>query len=124
MTLDRTLAKEINGLNGDRSRDAKFALLAKIDAAAKDMSNPNIAGSFDKMLGKHGRAVVAICVASTLWTNKERLDNWQIKWAMQVLDEWKLKPMSGVERAVINDGLHPTRICEYAGAFINFTSEN
>ena len=41
-TLDRELAKEIRQANGDGSREAKFKLLARIRAAAKDMSSPDI----------------------------------------------------------------------------------
>lgn len=123
MKLDRTLAKEIKAANGDGGREAKFSLLRKIDEARKDMSTPEVMTQFNDMPRKHGRAVTAICVAATLWSRRDRLDGWRLKWAAEVLDLWTTKPPSGVSRAVIDDGLHPTRICEYAASFINFTTE-
>lgn len=121
--LDGTLAKEVKAMNGNNSREAKFALLKKIDAAVKDMSTPDIQTRFNEILGKHGRAVTAICVAATLFERRERLDDWGIRWAMDVLDCWTTKPMSGISRACIDDGIHPTRICEYAGSFIKLNTE-
>lgn len=38
MKLDRTLFKEVKALAGDGSREAKFALLRRIDAARTDLS--------------------------------------------------------------------------------------
>jgi len=126
MALDRTLVKEIKAANGDGSREAKFALLHKIDAAAKDMSTPEIRERFSEMLVRHGRAVTAICIAATLWIRRERLDDWQIPWAMEVLEHWTTKPKSetGIDRAYIDDQIHPTRICEYATSFIKCTTED
>ena len=123
-TLDRTLVKEIKAAIGDGSREAKFALLKKIDAAAEEMSTPEIRERFNEMLVKHGRAVTAICVAATIWERRDRLDDWRIDWATEVLELWTTKPASGVIRAYIRDDLHPTRICEYAYSFINLTSEH
>lgn len=122
-TLDRTLVKEIKAAIGDGSREAKFALLKKIDAAAEEMSTPEIRERFNEMLVKHGRAVTAICVAATIWERRDRLDDWRIDWATEVLELWTTKPASGVIRAYIHDDLHPTRICEYAYSFIKLTSE-
>lgn len=124
--LDRTLAKEIKAANGDGSREAKFSLLHRIDEAAKDFSTPDVIRDFDRLLAKHGRAVTAICIAATIWLRLERLDGWQFLWAQQVLEQWTTKPKTenGISRAYINDGLHPTRICEYAGQFIRLNSEN
>ena len=122
-TLDRTLVKEIKAAIGDGSREAKFALLKKIDAAAEEMSTPEIRERFNEMLVKHGRAVTAICVAATIWERRDRLDDWRIDWATEVLELWTTKPASGVIRAYIRDDLHPTRICEYAYSFIKLTSE-
>lgn len=123
MRVDRTLIKEIEDANGDRSRNAKFMLLRRIETAREEMSTPDITTMFGDMLRKHGRAVVAICVAATLRMREERLDGWRIDWATEVLAHWKTKPVSGIDRAVIDDRLHPTRICEYAGKFIQHTTE-
>lgn len=127
-TLDRTLSQEIKKANGDGSREAKFALLNKIRAAAKDMSTTAIRTQFDELSRKHGRAVTAICVASTIWMRKDRLEltGWRLRWTQEVLACWTTKPktIEGLHNAYINDGIHPTAILDYAASFINFTSED
>ena len=123
MTLDRTLAREIKAVNGDGSRQTKFQFLAKLDAAKKDLSTTSIRENFDSILKKHGRATVAICVAATLWLRRERMEHCQLHWALAVLDLWTNRSASNLDRAYIDDGLHPTRICEYAGPFIRLTTE-
>ena len=124
MKLDRTLEKEIKAANGDGSREAKFELLRKIKEAQKEFSTPKVITSFTEISRKHGRAVTAICVAATLWARRDRLEGWRLRWAELVLVLWTTKPaISGSDCAVINDGLHPTRICEYAASFINYTTE-
>jgi len=76
MKLDRTLFKEVKALAGNGSREAKFALLRRIDAARTDLSTPKARENFNACLSKHGRAVVAVCVAATLDARKDRLDCW------------------------------------------------
>ena len=125
MKLDRELTREIRKLVGDGSRDAKFAMLAKIDAANRELSTAAPRTDFSGILGRHGRAVVAVAVACTLRNRRERLDDWGINWALKVLD---LLPFvwtqSNVDRATIKDyALHPTAICTYAGDFIKLTTE-
>lgn len=123
MKLDGTLAKEIMKLNGNGSRESRFETLRLIQAAQRDLSKPDIRDRFTECLREHGRAVVAICVAVTLYTRKERIDNWGLLWALKVLDLWKNRGPQFIDRANITDGLHPTRICEYAGEFIRLTTE-
>lgn len=124
MTLDRTLVKDIKAAVGDGSRTARFSLLNRIERAA-EASSPGICKTFDALLREHGRAVMAICVAATLEARRERLEGWQIHWARTVLDLWTTHPTwSRYSRAVIHDGLHPTRICEYARPFIRCTTES
>lgn len=123
--LDRTLAREIETLVGDGSREAKFALLKRLDAAREDFSTPNILYNFGENLVKHGRAVTAICVAVTLDARRDRLDYWEWHWSLEII---RLLPanfnQNNLSRAYIDDDLHPTRICEYADSFINLTKEN
>ena len=123
MRLDRTLAKEIKALNGDGSREARFDTLRRVEAARKDLSTPEVRDRFNDCIRKHGRAVVAICVAATLYTRRERLDRWGLKWALEALECWTNRGQSFVDRSYIDDQLHPTRICEYAGSFIRATTE-
>lgn len=121
--LDKELAKEIRACNGNGSREAKFAFLAKLDAAKRDLSTPEVMRTFTVCVAKHGRAVVAICVAATLQERQKRLDRWKMEWAEEVLDLWTNRAASNVARGVINDGLHPSKIQVYAGQFIRLTEE-
>lgn len=123
MRLDRELAREIKALNGDGTREARFETLRRVKAAQADLSTTKVRDSFTDCLREHGRAVTAICVASTLYERRERLESWGIPWAIAVLDLWANRGPSFIERAAIRDGLHPTRICEYAGEFIELTTE-
>ena len=97
--------------------------MKKLDAANKDLSTTAVMDTFTDCLKKHGRGPVAICVAATLYLRRERLENWGLPWALAVLDLWTNRPPSYLSRANIDDGLHPTRICEYAGGFIEDTTE-
>ena len=123
MKLDSTLVREIKALNGDGTREARFETLRKVRAANKDLSRPEVRGSFNETLNAHGRAVVALCVASTLYLRRERLDGWGLLWALTVLDLWTNRGPQFIDMAIIDDCLHPTRICEYAGSFIRLTTE-
>ena len=124
MKLDRTLVRDIKSLIGNGSREAKFALLKRIDAAKKDLSTPQVRSTFNVCLRKHGRAVVAICVAATLDARKDRLDYWEWRWANDVLALLPKNITRGnLERAHIDDGIHPTAICDYAGSFIRLSVE-
>lgn len=125
MKLDRTLVNEIKAqANGDGSRDAKFAFIKKVRGASKMMSSPDVLyGKFDEAFKVYGRVPVAICVAATLYQRRKRLDNWKFGWAMAVLNLWTNRTAHGVEDAYIDDGIHPTKICDYAGSFIRLTTE-
>lgn len=125
MKLDRTLVSEIKKqANGDGSREAKFAFIEKVRGASKMMSSPDVMqGKFSEALSAYGRVPVAICVAATLHQRRDRLDNWKLDWASEVLSTWTNRTAHGIEDAYIDDGLHPTRICEYAGSLIKFTTE-
>lgn len=126
MKLDRVFANDIRReANGDGSREAKFAFMKRVEAANKALSAPEVSdGGFDSAIKEHGRIPVAICVAATLYNRRERLDRWGFSWAMEVLKLWTNRTPSGVDRATIMDEmLHPTRICGYAGDFIRLTIE-
>ena len=123
MKLDCTLAKEIRAVNGDGSREARFRFLKKLDAAKKDFSSVDVMETFGESLKRHGRAATAICVAVTLWERRERLEGWRLSWAKAVLNLWTNCSPSNYNRAYIDDGLHPSRICEYAASFIRMNTE-
>lgn len=124
MNLDRTLIREVKSLIGNGSREAKFAMLKRIDAAKKDLSTTKVRYTFTDCLREHGRAVVAVCVAATLDARKDRLDYWGWRWAHEVLSilPQNITP-ENLKRAHIDDGIHPTAICDYAGSLIRLTTE-
>lgn len=126
MKLDRELIREIRTTQGDGSREARFSLWNDIQDARDLLGDEAFEGPsrLNESLRLYGRAVTAIVVASTLWVRRERLDDWGLRWAMEVLALWTNRGPSFVERAAINDWFyHPTRICEYSGAFIRITTE-
>ena len=123
MKLDRTLVTEIKTAVGDGSRTAKFRLLARVSDACVDLSRADIRTEFGNVLRKHGRVPVVICVAATLDARKERLDYWQIGWAQEVLSLLPGWTQGNRDSAHIEDGIHPTAICDYAGNLIRCTSE-
>ena len=123
MKIDSTLAREIKAANGDGGREAKFSLLRRVKDANAALSTPGVRTNFNTAIKECGRVPVALCVAATLYARKERIDKWGLSWAMEVLKLWTNRPSSYIEIANIDDGLHPTRICEYAGSFIRLLTE-
>lgn len=125
MNLDRVLAREVKVLFGNGSREAKFTALKRIDAAKKDLSTTQVRNIFTDCLHKHGRAVIAVCVAVTLDVRKDRLDYWGWRWSHEILSLLPQNITQGnLERAYIDDGVHPTAICDYAGSLIRLTIES
>lgn len=126
MKLDRELAREIIKAQGDGGRDARFALWNDVQDAQDLMSDEAFEGPsrLNESLGKFGRAATALVIASTLYQRRERLDNWELPWALSVLELWTNRGRTFVERACIDDWFyHPTKICEYARSFIRVTTE-
>lgn len=123
MKLDSTLVREIREAVGDGSRAAKFRLLRRVSDACVDLSRADIRSTFNQVLREHGRVPVVICVAATLEARRERLDNWGMAWAREVLSLLPGWTPGNRERAHIEDGIHPTAICDYARDLIEFTIE-
>lgn len=122
--IDRQLAKEIAAMCGNGSREAEFALLAKLRAASASLSDHPSMQTINNSIRKHGRAAVAVCIAATLYKRRERLGRWQIEWADGALAAWRTKTPSHIEDVQIRDDrLHPTAICNYARSFIELTTE-
>jgi hypothetical protein len=123
MKLDKTFEKEITKIsNGNGSREAKFDFLKPAKEAAKELSTIKVAEIFNSTIKKYGRATVAICVAATVLQKEDRLDCATCQWARKVISLWKNRP-SDISCVAFSDGLHPTRIEEYAGDFIRLTTE-
>lgn len=121
--LDGEFVKELKKLNGDGSRDARFRTMEKALNAQRELSTPKVRDSFNGVLKKYGRAIVGICVASTIVHRDESLYGKERKWALEVLDIWKNRGSMATDRLYICDNLHPTRILEYAGDLIRYTTE-
>ena len=121
MKLDKTFSRELCQINGDGSREAKFAFLTPAKAAARELSTPSVASIFPSVVRKYGRSTVAVCLASTILGRQDRLLPSTVQWAREVMRLWTNRPQN-VCCVSIDDGLHPTRIEEYAGSFIRLTS--
>ena len=120
--LDQTFAKEIKKqANGDGSREAKFAFKKKVEEVARTLSTPKAAEVFNDCVNAYGRVPVAICVAETIIERRDRLEWRSYMWALEVM---KLYTNAANDKtfAYIDDGLHPSRIEEYAGSFMRVTT--
>lgn len=122
MTLDQTFANEIRRqANGDGSRMAKFEFKRKVEETRRAMSTPTVLDNFGNFLGKYGRVPVAICVAETITERREQMHSSSYSWAQEVLKLYKNAPYDKLF-AYIDDGLHPSRIEEYAKTFMQVTT--
>ena len=120
--LDQTFAKEIKKqANGDGSREAKFAFKKVVENAARALSTPKVAEVFNDCLKQYGRVPVAICVAETIIERRDRLDWRSYMWAIEVMKLYTNAPSDKLF-AYIDDGLHPSRIEEYAGSLMRVTT--
>ena len=122
MKIDKTLAAEIRKLNAHGERVAKAAFAQMMRGAVADFSNFNVMTDFGCIMSKHGRAITALCVAATIKTRADRLNSSTVDWAEAVLACFE-----DTERAVrlgtYENGLHPSRIEEYAKSLIKYTME-
>lgn len=122
MKLDQTFVREVKKTaNGDGSREDRFSFLKKAREAAGKMSNPNVVREFDSILPEYGRATVGLCVAVTIWERRDRLSRKLVLWAAEVLKLWTNRPADPLT-LYIADGIHPTRIEEYAAGLVRATS--
>lgn len=121
MRLDNKFSREIKKANGDGSREAKFAFLNPTKEAAKKLSTTNVKDVFNEVLRQYGRVSVGVCVAATVLEREDRLEYSTVQWARAVINLWTNRPCD-MGCVVINDGLHPTRIEEYARSLIRATS--
>lgn len=123
MKLDRTFSREVSKIsNGDGSREAKFTFLKTAKEVKRTLSTIEAPRLFAECIKKYGRVPVAVCVAATVIDRKERLKRASYWWGLEVM---KLYTNAPYDKGclIIDDGLHPTRIEEYAGEFIRITTE-
>lgn len=123
MKLDRTFQRETKRIaNGDGSREAKFAFIKILKQVNKRLSTTKVSEEFSKCIKEYGRVPVCICTAITIIDRKERLEYDTFQWAMEVSKLWTNRPPE-TGFAIIEDGLHPTRIEEYARSIIRATTD-
>lgn len=123
MKLDRTFSRDISKIsNGDGSREARINFLKTAKEVRRTLSTIEAPRIFMDCVKKYGRVPVAVCVAATIIDRQDRIDLKYCDWAAEVIKLYTNAP-DGTVRLAIDDGLHPTRIIEYAGKFIKLTTE-
>lgn len=120
--LEKCFGREVKKINGDGSREAKFEFLNIAKAAARELSTTNVASIYGECIKKYGRVAVAICTAATIVERRDRLAFSNVLWADEVLKLWNNRPCD-ISCVAIRDGLHPTRIDEYAASLIKLTTD-
>ena len=124
--LENELAKEIKRFCGNPTdRLERIKVVEKLRETAKDMEKINRYNHeevFTECLHKHGRAAVSVCIAATLWELRGRLGNWNLPWAIDVMNLWTWRAAEQHHNACIDGNSHPTTICDYARKFIKINS--
>lgn len=122
MKLDHTLAQEIVKFTENDGSDEQIRAIRKqLKEVRREMSSPNAMRLYKDWVKEHGRVPVAICTACTILERMRRLNSWSIKWAIAVISCCRMN--LNTRDFIIDDGLHPIRIEEYAGSFIRLTTE-
>ncbi len=124
MKLDKTFIRDIKKIaNGDGGADHRKAFRQTIRAANAELSSPTVRERYSECISKYGRVPVAICTAVTIIYRQDRLEWRSVRWAQEVLKCWTNRPHTDLDFAYINDGLHPSRIEEYAAGLMSVTTE-
>ncbi len=121
--IEKYFEREVKKINGDGSREAKFAFLNTARTAARELSTTNVASVYGECIKKYGRVTVAICTAATIAERRDRLDFSTVLWADEVLKLWNNRSPHNLSSVAIMDNLHPTRIEEYAASLIKLTTD-
>lgn len=125
--VERELAREIKKACGNGERADKFRLLGAVRGVQERMSRSDCArdpkGAMRAALKEYGRAAFALCLASTIVTARQDWVSGQtLAWANEVIGLWACRPMD-IAQVAYNDGLHPSKLAEYAGDFVRMTME-
>ena len=104
MELDRTFASELRkAANGDGGREYRFAFANELKEISAELGKRY---EFDDCVKKHGRAKVALCVASTIIYDSCRHETPEIMWARAVLELWTNK-LPGRSESAATVNIHP-----------------
>lgn len=121
--IDSTFAREIKRVaNGDGTREDRFSFFKTAKAACKELSSPDVLYIFNDIIKKYGRVAVGLCVAATAIYREDRLEYETVRWAREVASIWTNRPPAWIDHIIIMDGLHPSRLEQYAGDFIRATT--
>lgn len=124
MQLETTFQKEINKIaNGDGGINHRRAFRQTLRAVNAELSSPRVMDQYGACISKYGRVPVAICTAVTILSRQDRLYDTTVMWARKVLELWTNK-YPNLDSLIIDDGLHSTRIEEYARELILLTTED
>lgn len=120
--VDKSLLREIKRAVGS-TRDEQRAFRRRVGRMAEELSSTDVAEKFDGLAVFDARVPVAVALAATLANRAWRIGKWNLGWAQEVLDACKALPKGSLDGFVVQDGLHPLRITEYARKFIALNSE-
>lgn len=121
MKLDVELAREISRYTtNDGSRESILRIRKELRACKSAMSSPEVMTQYAEYAKAFGRVPVAICTACTILERTKRLNSWSVKWAISVIAACRMN--LNTADFMVDDGLHPLRIEEYAASFIRLTT--
>ena len=121
MKLDRTFVTEINKVTANDGTSAgRAAVKTRLRACAAAMSTIDIDEKLNDIIKEHGRAAVGICIAQKCAGEhyEDRHDERLCSWSRLVLAACKTELG---DNGTYNDGLHPTRVDDYAACLIKYT---
>lgn len=120
--VDKTLIREIRRATKTDTLQEALVFRQKIRGAARDASSPEITRRYNELLKTHGRVIVALITAATIYTQRDHHNDKYIAWAEEIIKNWFNRPSDFYGYTIVDD-LHPLRIEEYAGSFIAVTTD-
>ena len=126
MKLDETFARELVKANKVTENDGQFlGFLVKTLECADALSAPHdTIEALREAWKTYDRAVIAACLATTIWERRNRLSNRFVIWANMVLALCtQLQKSPFRHTPIIRDNLHPWDIEKrsYAGELVSLT---
>lgn len=124
MRLDKAFSRDIKKIaNGDGTPSHMKEFRQTLRAVDMELSSPKVTEKYSECIAKYGRVPVAICTAVTIVYRQNDLKQRSVQWGQEVLKCWTNRPRTSLSFAYIDDGLHPSRIEEYAAGLMSVTTE-